>query len=237
MIMRKRRRYLPLLLLVFLGHLLSGPLCAASTDWTERKLGKVIIKADKAARKKQWSRAIKYGERMLQGTRALDQQSDARYINLLKNLNRYYDRAQRLNDVANRVKEAYILSRQHLGSTHETTMMSRTLYYKFLMSNRDYKGAINLVLENISILGKSEEDDYRLLHYLKQLYSLYGITNQLEPEETTLLRYLEKSRELFGENGEDNAKVIWILAQNYCRQKKILDFNRLKEIHNLKYVC
>lgn len=223
------------LFLTFLLMMFTAP--PAQADWTEEKLGKVILKADKAARQKKWGRAIKYGEQMLEGASALNQISDARYINLLKTLNRYYDKTGRLDDVTPRVRQAYILSQKHLGAGHETTMMSRLLYYKLRISHKDYRGAIPLVLENISILGKNEQDDYRRLHYLKQLYSLYGITGQLEKEEKTLLHYLDLSTQLLGENDEDNAKVIWVLVQNYCRQRKFDEFEKLIASHNLKYFC
>lgn len=224
--------FLPFLLLIF-----SVPVYADQTDWTERKLGRVILKADKAARQKRWARAIKYGEKMLMGSDALDQHSDARYINQLKNLNRYYDKAGRLSEVSARVKEAYALSKKHLGRTHETTNMSRHLYYKLVISDKNYPQAILLVLENISIQEGAKENDYRLLHYLKQLYSLYGLTAQLQKEEKALLQYLEKSHQLFDDDDEDTAKAIWILAQNYCLQKKIPEFNQLKKTYNLDYVC
>ncbi|PCI54378.1 MAG: hypothetical protein COB36_10345 [Alphaproteobacteria bacterium] len=224
--------FLPFFLLIF-----SVPVYANQTDWTEKKLGRVILKADKASRQKKWGRAIKYGEQILKGAEALDQHNDARYINMLKNLNRYYDKAKRLSDVPIRVKEAYILSKNHLGLSHKTTNMSRHLYYKLVISDKNYAQATLLVLESISLLKDDKEDDYRLLHYLKQLYSLYGLTAQLKEEERTLLRYLVKSQQLLGEDDEDAGKVIWILAQNYCLQKKTPEFKKLKKNYKLGYVC
>ncbi|MBL4894591.1 MAG: hypothetical protein JKY59_06965 [Emcibacter sp.] len=222
----------PFLLLIF-----SVPVYAGQTDWTEKKLGRVILKADKASRQKKWGRAIKYGEQMLKGADALDQHSDPRYINMLKNLNRYYDKEKRLDDVSFRIEDAYILSKKHLGLSHETTNMSRHLYYKLVISDKNYAQAILLVLESISLLKEGKEDDYRKLHYLKQLYSLYGLTAQLKEEEKTLLQYLQKSQQLLGEDDEDTAKVIWVLAQNYCLQKKIPEFKKLKKNYKLGYVC
>lgn len=54
-----------------------------------------------------------HAQQMLQGSAALDQPDDARYINLLKTLNRYYDRAGHLKEVAPRLRKAYELSRAH----------------------------------------------------------------------------------------------------------------------------
>lgn len=231
--MKRRWIYLPLLLLVFLNH----STVAYETDWTEKKLGKVILKADKAARQKKWARAISYGEQMLQGVKALNQPDDARYIHQLKSLNRYYDKAKRLHEVPERVKECYILSKKHLGPNHETTRMSRTLYYKLLISSKNYNGAISLVLENISILKKGEKEDYRQHHYLKQLYSLYRMTGQLEKEEEALLRFLDLDKQIFNSSAKENIKIILNLANNYCRQKKLEKFNNLIKKYKFKYTC
>lgn len=233
--MKRNLHYLPFLFFILFSHPVIGQPAGNQIKWTEEKLGKIIIKADKEARKKQWSHAIIYGEQILKAVQSLNQHSDARYINQIKTLNRYYDKSDRLEEVAPRVKEAYILSQKYMAPDHDTTMMCRLLYYKLLISTKDYKGAIPLVLENISLLGKN--DDYRLLHYLKQLYSLYGITAQHEREEKTLLKYLEKSQLIFDDSDEDTIKAIWILAQNYCRQKKSHEFNQLIKTYNLKYEC
>jgi len=230
---KSRLIFLPFLIFIFL----TLPVTAGDTGWTEKKLGKIILKADKAARQRDWPRAIKYGEQMLQGSAALDQRSDARYINLLKNLNRYYDRAGRLQDVGPRLREAYMLSRQHLSPAHATTIMNRHLLYKLLISTGAYQDAIPLVLEGVSLIGKGEEDNLRRHHYLKQLYSLYGLTGQLAKEENALVRFLELNRQLFGSDNQDNVKGISVLAKNYCRQRKFEQFRELVEKHDLKYVC
>lgn len=235
--MKRRLFYLPFVLLVFLNHTAFPSETKYETGWTEKKLGKAIIKADKAAQKKNWAQAIQYGQQMLKGSDALDQHIDARYINLLKNLNRYYDKSNRLAEVSDHVIEAYTLSRTHLGLTHETTMISRTLYYKLLISNKHYQKAIPVVLENLSISSKDHYENYRRLHYLKQLYSLYGLTGQLEKEEKTLLQYMELNRRIFDYSDEGNSKIILNLANNYCRQKKFEQFNKLTKAHNLKYIC
>jgi len=230
---KKRSLLFTLLLFVFFVY----PVDADEAHWTEKKLGTVIIKADNAARKKKWARAIKFGEQMLIGSNTLDKHSDARYINLLKNLNKYYYKATRLNEISPRVIEAYQLSKEHLGPEHNTTIMSRNLYYKLLTMNKKYQQAIPLVLENISIFEKRKKEEYRLIHYLKQLYSLYGLTDQFEKEEETLLKLLETNRRSFGNDDEDNIKIILSLAQNYCHQKKLDEFNQLITSHHLKYYC
>ena len=231
--MKKRILFLAFFLLASLTY----PVVGEETNWTEKKLGKIILKADKAAHKKRWARAIKYGEKMLQGSAALDQKSDARYINLLKNLNQYYNKSKKLNHVSLRVKTAYLLSQKHLGSDHKTTRTSRKLYYKYLVSQKAYQAALPLVLESISIAGTTRDEDIKKLHYIKQLYSLYRLTGQLEKEERTLLHFMELDKRLFESSDEDNIKVIINLANNYCHQKKIDEFNALMKAHNLKYKC
>ncbi|MBL4800525.1 MAG: hypothetical protein JKY45_01440 [Emcibacter sp.] len=225
--------FLTFFLFAFLHFTASGE----ETNWTEKKLGKVIVKADKAARKQRWPRAIKYGEQMLLGSAALDQKNDARYINLLKNLNQYYDQAKRLGTVALRVKEAYILSKEYLSSNHETTRISRNLYYKYLVSQKSYSTALPLVLENISLMGKTRDEEIKKLHYLKQLYSLYRLTGQLEKEEKALLHFLKLDKRIFESSDNDNIKIIINLANNYCQQKKFDEFNTLMKTYNLKYEC
>ena len=231
--MKRRFITLPFLLLT----LFILPVAASDRGWTEKKLGKTVIKADKAARQEDWSQAIQHGEQAVKGSRALNNQSFARYINQLKNLNRYYDKAGRLHDAFPQVKKAYILSVEHFGPRHETTVVSRTLYYKLLISRKDYLEAIPLVQENISLLGKSRNDHYAHIQFLKQLYSLYKMTGQPEKEEKALLQYLDLDKRIFDSSEKDNLKIIMDLAENYCRQNKIADFTKLMKSYGLKYQC
>lgn len=225
--------FIPFLLLVFLINTVA----ADETYWTEKKLGKVILKADKAARQKKWARAIMYGEQMLEGCKALDKPIDARYINQLKNLNYYYDKANRLKEIPSRISEAYNLSKKYLGPVNNTTILSRNLYYKLLILDREYYQAIDLVLESISILKENEDDKFKLHGRLKSLYSLYGLTGQLELEEKTLLQFIELNGELVGKDDDNISGVIVILAKNYCRQKKLEKFAQLVDFYGLKYTC
>lgn len=213
------------------------PASGYDTTWTERKLGKAIIKRDRAALQKRWPLAIKYGEKVLEGSRQLNKESDPRYINQLKTLNRYYDKQGKLAQVAPRVERAYALSQKHLGSRHETTLMSRTLYYKLLISRKDYQAAIPLVKANIALYQSSGENKYRLLRYLKQLFSLYALSGELALQEKAIHEYLALNKELFGPDDEDNLEVIEVLVKNYCRQKKMDQFNHLVKTHDLNFEC
>lgn len=231
--MKIKLLYLPFLLLIFILN----PVAAYDTNWTEKKLGKVILKAEKAAQKKQWSQAIKFGEQMLEGSNALDQHSDHRYINLLKNLNRYYYKAHRLQEIPARIKSAYMLSQKYIGLSHATSLSCRNLYYKLLISDTNYHDAIPLVLENIFAAQTQRPGNFRLLHYREQLSILYGLIGQLEKQESALLQFLELNKRIVGPSDEENIKIILSLAQNYCRQMKIEKFNQLIASHHLKYIC
>lgn len=236
--MARRFFYLSFLLFALLNHsVVRSQTVADQTEWTERELGKVIMRADRAARKKQWSRAIKYGEKTMQGLEVLNKPTDARYIAQLKNLNKYYDKAKQLNNVAARVKKAYELSRDNLGIADSITIASRQIYYKLLTTNKKYIEAIPLVLEGMSILGEGVDDQYIMHHYLKRLYSLYGITGQRKKEEEALKELLELNQELEGDDVKDNLDIILNLAKNYCIQKKAVEFNQLMTKYNLKYEC
>lgn len=235
--MRKRAIFFPFLLLVFLIHSVPVLEGRENREWSEKKLGQVIIKADRAARHKKWARAITYGEQMLAGSAVLDRETGPRYIGLLNKLNRYYDKAGRLEEVAPRLEKAYNLSTEHLGPAHKITKQSRILLYKLLVSDQNYHDAIPLVMENIALLNQRENDHYRRLHYLKQLYSLYKLTGQFEKEEQTLLRYLQLEKRVFGSPGKEDNKTVLDLAENYCRQKKAKEFKKLMKKHNLNYTC
>ncbi len=203
-------------------------------SWTEQSLIKMILKAEKAASKKNWAQAIKYGEKALKGSAQLNKENDIQHINHLNNLNHYYDKVNQLDEIAGRVKKTYVLSKKHLSASNETTRKSRLLYYRYLLSKKKYHQAIPLAIETLSTT--TESDRYRYLHYLKQLYSLYGITGQLEKEAEALKIYIEKNERIFGRD-EDTMRTVLILGQNYCRQEKRTLAKELMSLYDLKYDC
>ncbi len=210
---------------------------AGQITWTEKKVGKAAIKADKAAMGQKWLQAIKYGEQMLSGTEALYGQHNINYISRLKTLNRYYDKAGRLGEISDRVKKAYILSKKHFKPDHDTAVLSRLLYYKYLISQKNYHRSAQIVLENISGLSNSKKDDYKKLHYLTQLHGLYGLTDQLEAQEKILIKLLALNKRLVGIDKEDNLEIIMNLAKNYCLQKKNAKFDQLMQTYDLNFEC
>ncbi|WP_417625108.1 hypothetical protein [Paremcibacter congregatus] len=210
---------------------------AEDHGWTEDKIGRLAVKADKAARKKNWRRAIRYGEDMLAGTKALYPETSPDYINRLKTLNRYYDRAERLLEVSERIHRAFELSAVHLGPDHTTTKVSHLLYYKLLLAEKDYPAAIMLVKDTLARLGASEDDQFKRLHYLGQLYSLYGLTGQFEREEQALRERLTLNRLMVGEGLENNADILLDLAKNLCTQKKYQSHDALVEAWGTNFIC
>jgi len=229
--------YRPLFMLLLFSHLNMGQLAANQTQWTEERIGKLAVKADQAATRNKLSRAIKYGEKMLQGSRALYGPEDPNYINRLKTQNRYYDKAGRLQEVSERVKTAYLLSKKHFALTHDTSVISRLLYYKLLIAQKDYQSAIPLVLENIATLRNTVDDDFRKLHYLQQLHGLYGLTSQYEEQEKLLFKLLALNKRLIGSDTSDNIEIIMNLAKVYCLQNRGDEFQKLMKSYNLQYVC
>ena len=107
--MKRRRLSLPFLMVFLLKLMSIDLLYADQTIWTEEKIGKAAVRADKAAMHKKWSRAIKHGLLTVEGNMALHGQDDPNTINSLKNLNRYYDKSGRLSEIPEQVKRAYLL--------------------------------------------------------------------------------------------------------------------------------
>lgn len=137
------------------------------------------------------------------------------------------------------MKEAYLLSKEHLRPNHDASKISRLLYYKLLVAEKKYKYAIDLVLENISLLAPYNDNDnsFRKLHYLGQLFSLYGLTEQRALEEKTLVEMLSLNKRLMGDSLSDNIDIIMHLGKSYCLQNKIKDYINLMNQHALKYIC
>ena len=210
---------------------------ADQNEWSEEKIGKFAVKASRAANYKKWGNAIKHGEKWLEGATIFYGEESPLAISCLKTVNRYYDKAGRLNEIPERVKKAYQKSKTHFSLKHDTTVMSRLLYYKLLISNEHYEKAIPLVYENISILTETVDDQFRHLHYLKQLYSLYGAINQFASQETVLIKQLNLNKKLVGADLEDNIDIIMNLARSYCQQNKAAEFQEIIRKYNLKYAC
>lgn len=235
--MKRKQHHITFLFLVFLCSMVSGAISAEQTYWTEERLGKVALKADKAFVRKKWSKAIKNGERMLEAATVLYAENDFGYISRLKTLNRYYDKAGRLQEIPERIIKAYNLSMKYLGPNHNSSKISRLLYYKLMIAEKKYDRAIPLVQEYLSLLGKNKDSNFKKLHYLMQLFSLYGLTGQLVEQEDALLKYITLNNQLLGLGDKNTAKARELLAVNYCRQRKDDKFKVLLIKYNMHYSC
>ncbi|MBL4839032.1 MAG: hypothetical protein JKY34_15800 [Kordiimonadaceae bacterium] len=235
--MTRRLIQLSFLIIFLFSQTMTHIAFAEPTGWTEEEIGKVAVRANKAATRKKWSRAIRYGEQVLSASEALYGQNHRSYINRLKTLNRHYDKSGHLAKIPERVKLAYELSKKHYKAGHVAARVSHLLYYKLLVSQKNYEAATPLVLENIAILTDSQDDRFKKLHYLGQLHGLYGITNQLAMQEETLEMHLALNQRLMGSALEDSISIIMNLGKTYCLQSKKLAFNTLMQTYALKYKC
>jgi len=205
--------------------------------WTERKLKKIVSKTATAAKKKKWEKAIRYGEQMFSGLQALTQPNDAKYITQLKNINIYYEKAGRLDEVAARVQTGYLLSKEHLGLGHTTSLVSRNLYYKLLISKAQFAKAIPLVHENLSVMPAGRDNSFRKLHYLEQLIHLYGLTRNYPEQERVLTDFIQFRKRLLEKSDKGHRDTLLLLAQNYCLQGKMAQFSVLTAENGMKYYC
>ncbi len=224
-------------IVILLGQIGVQSCFAKDIQWTEEKIGKLAVKADRAATSKNWRQAILYGEEMLEGSNLLYGLESTESVQRLKTLNRYYDKSDRLLEVSERVELAYNLSRKYFPLDHHTTEVSRLLYYKLLIAQERYAAAIPVVWENISILSKSEDDEFKRLHYLQQLHGLYGLTNQIEQREKILIRQLELNKRLLGDDVESTVDIVMNLARAYCLQGKQQEFHKLMLDFGLRFKC
>jgi len=210
---------------------------AQSTEWSKRGITQVTVEADKAVRRQNWSAAIIHAEKLVEANQAIFGLDSKEYIAALVRLNRYHSRANRLGDIRASLEWTYNLSKKRLGVSHDLTATSRFLFYKFLVSDKQYERAILLVQENLSCLGSGKKKDEKLHRYLNQLRFLYALTNKLEEEERILLQLIQMDNEAKDYAYGDHKQVIADLARNYCRRKMLFKFNDLVKEKQLYYFC
>lgn len=228
------KNYIPILFFLLGAITLPSGALSAKTVWTEKEFGKLGNIAEKLARRDRWEEAIEVGEEMVQASLFLDNTKAERYVGSLTELLSYYNKAEKLSLVADLVKETYELSKIHRGIDHYSTQRNRTFFYKVLIAEQNYHAAIPLVLENVQLYSQNSQETFRLYHYYKQLYSLYGLTGQYEQEERAINKVIEMRFDLVGDNDPEQ---IYSLAQNLCRQDKFEAFKELALEHSLKYSC
>lgn len=244
--LRKRTMVIALLGVIGLGQPdPSRPLYAkyssanANKDkvWSEKKLHKIIMRIDKDVRKKRWKRIITRGQEALVHCIQLYGEKDQRCINLLRNINTGYEKTRRFNDNTEQIKLAYTLALEELGTDHYSTILSRDYYYKYLIFHEKYLPAIPIVKEIIAAEKNKGNDRFKILASTTQLYALYGLTEQFELEEKTLLSLLQMTEELIGKEGEEYLAIAEALAENYCTQKKYHEFFDIVRREKLESRC
>lgn len=193
--------------------------------------------ADQAVRRQNWSVAIIHAEKLVEANQVLFGLNSKNYIASLVRLNRYHSRAKRLHDIPEPLERTYKLSKKQLGVSHDLTVISRFLFYKFLVSDKQYERAILLVKENLSCLGSGKEKEERLRRYLNQLRFLYALTDKFEEEERVLLQLIQMDSEAEDYAYGDHKQMIADLARNYCRRKMLFKFSDLVKERNLYYFC
>jgi hypothetical protein len=224
--------------------LISPPLFLASPavafegkTWSISKIEKVRKRATIAADKKKWSLAIRYNEQVLTALKSRAMQDSALYIQALIQGADYYAQAGRVAEADAHAAEAYDRAEASLGGAHEITRAARASHYRQLVAKQDYSAALVLVEEAVAALGTTVDDDYRRHRYLKHLYSLYGLTGQLAREAETLEVFVRLDRQLYGNTALDQAKVLQNLANSYCLQGKLEEFESLQPLLPGDFVC
>lgn len=210
---------------------------AEMAGWADDTLGKLIVRADKAARGAKWNKAIKYGERAITRADQLVPPQSLRYINLLKNVNDYYEKVGRSAEIRPRIKRAYDLAATTLGPDHAATRDTRAHYLAQLLAEKKYMLAIPLVTETIDSLKRTEEEEYSLPKLYTTLYSLYALTGDFAKEQITLEILLKLNLKLYVPEAESTRRILMDLAINYCRQNEQQKFNQLTGEYSLKLVC
>ena len=209
---------------------------AEEASWSIQKVENLLVKAERAAQKNKLKWAILYSRKAVKGAVELWSTDEVRYILLLNRYHGYLSRANKLAIASVNVEAAYTVAKEKLGVAHTATADARQLYYKLLIADGLYAQAIPLTLESIRLTKIENQDTEETLHYLKQLFSLYGLTGQGASEETVLAQMLELAEKLKIEETM-RATILLSLAKNYCVQRKIDKFESLVEHYQLKYFC
>lgn len=206
---------------------------AEARTWSAKKLDKAMVRIDRDFSKKRWDRVIKYSNKALPHCISRFSERDQRCIILLRNINQSYNETRRFNPDSKQIRQAYELAKPELGLTHRTTMISRDIYYRYLLYKEDYIKAIPLVQEMLMVEENGQQDQWEIYNRTEQLYALYGLTEQWQEEEAMLKNLLTMAETLIGKDSDSYREIVLALAENYCIQKKpdaILDLKRQTDL-------
>jgi len=214
---------------------LSEPVDAET--WSEKKLEKSVISIDRDLNQKRWKKVIKRSQQALPHCTAIHSERHERCIVLLRNINLGYEKTHRFNPEPKQIEQAYKLSIEVLGKNHLSARMSRRYLYKYFLFSERYAEAIPLVNEIIDVEAAGENDPFKILERINQLYALQGILEHWPEEEAALLRLHAMTLEFIGEESQDFKAAGVALAENYCVQKKYHEFFELVKKQNLEVPC
>ncbi|MBR9871442.1 MAG: hypothetical protein GYB26_09910 [Gammaproteobacteria bacterium] len=213
------------------------PSALFAEEWSEARLHSITLALESAVKQKHWEQAIDLGESTLVGCLTLRTEQDPGCIAIMvKNAVAYYKSGLSQTHFK-QIARAYRQSSSVLGAEHFSTFNAREIYYQLLMERERYKEAIPLVIEYIDVEKATNNDEYKILDRLIQLYGLYQVTEQYEHGEPTLLRMLHLTEKLLGTDDQDYKRIALTLAELYCRQKRYHEFFSFAGKHKLGLRC
>ncbi len=223
--------------IVLLSFCLVGMSPAHAKTWSEKKLAKMVLSIDRDLNRKRWQKVIDGAQVALPQCIKIHSEREQRCLILLRNINLSYEKTRRFNPNVRQIVNAYELMNEELGKSHFNTVMARDYYYKHLLFTESYEKAIPLAEEMIEVEQANENDPFKILERVNQLYALNGLLQKWPEEESYLLRLLEMTQQLIGEESEDYKIAASALAENYCIQKKYHEYFELVKKVKLEEKC
>ena len=208
-----------------------------STQWTESKYHSHANKADKAFYKKQWQSAIQLGETTLEGCHTLYGKTDPRCVAQMKKNVVAYAKTDSIKQHTNEISQAYQLAVPVLGPTHSATVSIRFYYHKLLLEQERYLELIPVVIEIIKAEKALQNDEFKILEWEILLYGLYVVEKQQANIIPTIKRILVITERIIGLDSENFRRAAWVLADNYCTEKKYNEFFEATGKYQLDNKC
>ena len=218
--------------------LTSEPQSSENTEsWSDTRLHATIKKGKEAFDSKYWEKAIELGETALEGCSQLYSDRDRRCIRIMKNNSMAYFRAGEIEENAGNIEYAYRTASEELGAMHFSTIRTREVFHQLLLDQVRYKEAIPIVIELIEAERQTGDDEYKILDWLIQLYTLYKVEGFVDQEIPILLEMTMLTEKLLGQESDQLSRTRTILTESYCEQKQYHDFYELKRQYKIKTKC
>ncbi|NIB43445.1 hypothetical protein HBA55_27800 [Pseudomaricurvus alkylphenolicus] len=225
----------PICLVAMLIYGLSTSTMADNSQ--DKKLHRLSLKMEKAAQKGRWQRVISLGQSAQMTCEALRSKRDPGCISIrVRQAIAYYRSGNAAEHIAD-IAQTYHLSQSVLGIDHFSTERTRDIYHQMLMDGEQYEAVIPLVIEYIEVERSKNNDQFKILDRLIQLYALYHVTAQYDREESVLNQMLELSEKLLGAEDKYSIRIAIRLAVKYCSEKRYHDFFDFAERRKLDLTC